>query len=155
MIFTGYWEVLVLNFSVMGNTVFFFSQKVDGKMIFTWSFGAFYDVPGPGEYGFSRSVTYYHYHYYYQVFSSFLYQFINSFLPAIIPRNVSICALLDKVSSNFARRLIVWPYCFNSSFIALNAFTLIVFIMSMYNIHRRFEIGILIFRLGLPYFTSF
>ena len=37
MIFTGYWEVLVLNFSVMGNTVFF-SQNFDGKIIFTWSF---------------------------------------------------------------------------------------------------------------------
>ena len=55
MIFTGYWEVLVLNFSVMANTVFFFSQKVDGKMIFTWSFWVFYDIPGPGKYGFSRS----------------------------------------------------------------------------------------------------
>ena len=86
MIFTDYWKVLVLNFSVMGNTVFFesrswwkddiywllksscfeffgnekyglfFSQKVDGKMIFTWSFWAFRDIPGPGKYGFSRSV---------------------------------------------------------------------------------------------------
>ena len=86
MIFTDYWKVLVLNFSVMGNTVFFwvkklmerwyllvtekflfwtfrwweirsfFSQKVDGKMVFTWSFWAFYDIPGPGNYGFSRSV---------------------------------------------------------------------------------------------------
>ena len=27
MIFTGYWEVLVLNFSVMGNTVFFHSKR--------------------------------------------------------------------------------------------------------------------------------
>ena len=65
IIFTGYWEVLVLHFSVMGNTVFFwvkklmerwyllvtekllfwtfwwwemwsfFSQKIDEKMIFT------------------------------------------------------------------------------------------------------------------------
>ena len=45
-----------LNFSMMGNTVFFFSQKTDGKIIFTWSFWAFYDTPGPGKYGFSRSV---------------------------------------------------------------------------------------------------
>ena len=58
MIFTVYWEVLVLNFSVMGNMVFFSAKKVDGKMIFTWSFWAFYDIPGPGKYGFSRSVTY-------------------------------------------------------------------------------------------------
>ena len=87
IVFTDYWKVLVLNFSVIGNTVFFesrswwkddiywllrsscfelfgdgkyglfFSQKVDGKMIFTWSFLAFYDIPGPGKYGFSRSVS--------------------------------------------------------------------------------------------------
>ena len=34
MIFTDYWNVLVLNFSEMRNTVFL-SQKVDGKIIFT------------------------------------------------------------------------------------------------------------------------
>ena len=34
MIFTGYWKVLVLNFSLTGNTVFL-RQKVNGKMIFT------------------------------------------------------------------------------------------------------------------------
>ena len=34
----------------------FYRQKVDGKMIFTWYFWAFYDVPGPGKYGFSPSV---------------------------------------------------------------------------------------------------
>ena len=86
MIFTDYWKVLALNFSVMRNTVFFwvkklmegryflatekflfstfqwweilsfFSQKIDGKMIFTWYFWPFYDIPGPGKYGFSRSV---------------------------------------------------------------------------------------------------
>ena len=33
-IFTGYWKVLVLNFSGLGNTVFL-RQKVDGKIIFT------------------------------------------------------------------------------------------------------------------------
>ena len=82
MIFTEYWKVLVLIFSEMGNTIVswvkklveiwyllitekflfwtfrwwdirsFFSQKVDGKMIFTWSFWAFYDIPGSGKYGF-------------------------------------------------------------------------------------------------------
>ena len=31
----------------------FFSQKVGGKTIFTWSFLFFYDIPGPGKYGFS------------------------------------------------------------------------------------------------------
>ena len=34
----------------------FYSQRVDGKMIFTLSFWAFYDIPGPEKYGFSRSV---------------------------------------------------------------------------------------------------
>ena len=75
MIFTDYWKGLVLNFSVMENTVFFeprswwkddiywlrrsscfelfgdgkyglfYSRKVDGKIIFIWSFWAFYDIP--------------------------------------------------------------------------------------------------------------
>ena len=75
----------LFNFSVMGNTVLFwvkklmetwyllvtekflfwtfrwwetrsfFQPKVDGNMIFTWSFWAFYDLPGPGKHGFSRS----------------------------------------------------------------------------------------------------
>ena len=48
----GYWKVLVLNFSVMGNTVFFLTKKVDVKLIFTWSFWAFYDIPRPGKHGF-------------------------------------------------------------------------------------------------------
>ena len=81
IVFTDYWKVLVLNFSVIGNTVFFesrswwkddiywlpksscfelfgdgkyglfFSQKVDWKMIFTWSFWPFHDIPGLGKYG--------------------------------------------------------------------------------------------------------
>ena len=34
MIFTDYWEVLVLNFSQVGNTAFF-EPKFNGKMIFT------------------------------------------------------------------------------------------------------------------------
>ena len=58
IVFTDYWKVLVLNFSVMGITAFFFSQKVYEKMIFTWSFWAFYDTPGPGKYGFPFSVFY-------------------------------------------------------------------------------------------------
>ena len=33
----------------------FFSQKIDGKVIFPWSFLAFHDIPGLGKYGFSRS----------------------------------------------------------------------------------------------------
>ena len=62
MIFTDYWNVLVLGyrkvrvliFSVMGNTVFF-SQKVNVKVIFTWSFWAFHYIPEPRKYGFSCS----------------------------------------------------------------------------------------------------
>ena len=33
----------------------FFSQKVDVKIIFTWFFWAFHDIPGPGKYSFSCS----------------------------------------------------------------------------------------------------
>ena len=85
MIFTDDWKVLALIFLGMENTVFFwvkklmerwyllvtekflfwtfrwreirsfFSEKVDGKMIFTWSFWAFHDIPGPEKYGFSCS----------------------------------------------------------------------------------------------------
>ena len=77
-----------MNFSVVGNTVFFesrnwwendiywlprsycfglfgdgkydlfFSQKTDEKMIFTWSFWAFHDISGPEKYGFSCSVCF-------------------------------------------------------------------------------------------------
>ena len=86
VIFTDYWKVLVLDFSMMGNTVLFdsrswwkddiywltkssyfelfadgkcdlfFSQKVDGKMMFTWSFWAFHDILRLGKYGFSCSL---------------------------------------------------------------------------------------------------
>ena len=86
MIFTNYWKVLVLTFSGIGNTVFFepkgwwkddicwllrsycselfgdgkyglfFTQEVDGKIIFTWYFWAFHDIPGLGIYGFLCSV---------------------------------------------------------------------------------------------------
>ena len=35
MIFTDYWKVLVLNFLMMGNTVFFWVKKLMEKMIFT------------------------------------------------------------------------------------------------------------------------
>ena len=56
MVFTGYWEVLVLNFSVMGNTVFFSAKswwKYDIYMVFlsflwssrtweTWFFAQWY-----------------------------------------------------------------------------------------------------------------
>ena len=38
----------------MGNTAFI-QPKIDGKMIFTWSFLAFHDIPGLGKYGFLRS----------------------------------------------------------------------------------------------------
>ena len=85
MIFTDYWKVHVLIFSELGNRTFFepkgwwkddiywllkrsrfelfgdvkyrlfFSQNVDGKMIYTWSFWAFHDIPGPGKYVFSCS----------------------------------------------------------------------------------------------------
>ena len=85
MIFIDYWKVLVLYFLEKENTVFFepkswwkddiywllksssfelfddwkyglfFSQKVDGKIIFTWSFWGFYDILGLEKNGFSCS----------------------------------------------------------------------------------------------------
>ena len=53
-----YWLLRSSCFELFGDGKYglFFSQKVDGKMIFTWSFWAFYDIPGPGKYGFSHSV---------------------------------------------------------------------------------------------------
>ena len=33
----------------------FLCQELDGKMIFTWSFWGFHDIPGPGKYGYSSS----------------------------------------------------------------------------------------------------
>ena len=52
-----YWLLRSSCFELFGDGKYdpFFSQKVDGKMIFTWSFWAFYDIPGSGKCGFSRS----------------------------------------------------------------------------------------------------
>ena len=54
MIYTDYWK-----FELFGDGKYglFFRQNFDRKMIFTWSFWAFCDIPGPGKYGFLRSVT--------------------------------------------------------------------------------------------------
>ena len=78
MLFTSYWKVLVLNFSAIvrswckddiywltrsscfelfGDGKYgFFSQKVDGKMMYTWSFWAFHDIPGSEKFDFSCNV---------------------------------------------------------------------------------------------------
>ena len=81
MIFTDYWNVLVLKFSGMGNTVFFWGKKFMERWyflitekflfwasekflfwtflwweIFTWSFSAFHDISWYEKYGFSCSV---------------------------------------------------------------------------------------------------
>ena len=40
----------------------FLSQKVDGKMIFTWSSWAFHDIPRLRKYGFSCSVFFHYIH---------------------------------------------------------------------------------------------
>ena len=52
-----YWLLKSSCFELFGDGKYdlFFSQKVDGKMIFTWSFWAFHDIPGVGKYGFSCS----------------------------------------------------------------------------------------------------
>ena len=54
MIFTDYWKVLFGD----GKYGPFLSQKADGKMIFTWYFWVFYDIPGLGKYGFLCSVAF-------------------------------------------------------------------------------------------------
>ena len=53
-----YWLMWSSCFERLGDGKYglFFSQKVDEKMIFTWSFWAFHDIVGLGKYGFSRSV---------------------------------------------------------------------------------------------------
>ena len=53
-----YWLPKSSCFELFGDGKYdlFFSQKVDGKMIFTWSFWAFHDIPGLGKYGFSCSL---------------------------------------------------------------------------------------------------
>ena len=51
-----YWLLRSSCFELFGDGKhgLFFSQNVYGEMIFTWSFWAFYDIPGPGKYGFSH-----------------------------------------------------------------------------------------------------
>ena len=52
MIFTDYWKVLVLNFSMMGNTVFFLSEEVDGKDDIYWLLkSSCFELFGGGKYG--------------------------------------------------------------------------------------------------------
>ena len=53
-----YWLLKSSCFELFGDGKYglFFSQKVDGKMIFTWPFWAFHHIPGLGKYGFFRSV---------------------------------------------------------------------------------------------------
>ena len=60
MIFTDYWKVLVFNFSVMGNTVFFLPKR-SWKDVFTWSFWAFHGIPRLGKYCSSCSELSYQY----------------------------------------------------------------------------------------------
>ena len=54
----NYWLLKSSCFELFGDGKhgLFLSQKVDGKMIFTWSFWTFHDIPGFGKYGFSCSV---------------------------------------------------------------------------------------------------
>ena len=50
--FFEYGKVLLLNFSEIGNTVSFWSKK----LIFSWYFSTFHDIPGLAKYGFWCSV---------------------------------------------------------------------------------------------------
>ena len=49
LLFWSFWEQEIS---------YFFSQKVDVKIILTWSFWAFDDIPEPGKYSFSCSEIY-------------------------------------------------------------------------------------------------
>ena len=60
MIFTGYWEVLVLNFSVMGNTVFFSAKKLMERWYLHGLFQLFMIIQDLGNMGF-RAVTAQHF----------------------------------------------------------------------------------------------
>ena len=53
-----YWLTRSSCFELFGDGKYdlFFIKTVDGKMIFTWSFWAFHDIPGATKYGFSRNV---------------------------------------------------------------------------------------------------
>ena len=60
IIFTDYWKVIVLSLEkVLVSTLRrwkippFLSEKIHGKMIFTWSFSIFQDIPGLGKYSSS------------------------------------------------------------------------------------------------------
>ena len=52
-----YWLLKSSCFELFGDGKYdlFLSQEVDGKMIFSWSFWAFHNIPGLGKYGFSCS----------------------------------------------------------------------------------------------------
>ena len=49
-----YWLLKSFCFELLGDGKYsiFFSEKVDGKIIFTWTFWTFHDIPGLGKYGF-------------------------------------------------------------------------------------------------------
>ena len=57
MIFTGYWKVLIFSFFGDRKYGLYFSQKVILKIMLSWSFWAFRDIPGPEKYGFLCSVS--------------------------------------------------------------------------------------------------
>ena len=54
-----YWLLKSSSFEIFGDEKYglFLSQRVDRKMIFTWSFWGFYDIPGLRKYGFPCSVN--------------------------------------------------------------------------------------------------
>ena len=56
MIFTDYWKVLVLNFSEMGNTIFFWAKKLMERWYLLGLFEFSYDIPGLGKYDLLCSV---------------------------------------------------------------------------------------------------
>ena len=85
-----YWLLESSCFELFGDGKYglFFSQKVDGKMIFTWSFWAFYDIPGPEKYGFSRSDNNAKVNAFPNISCTFLLFKASAFLQIFLPRNL-------------------------------------------------------------------
>ena len=88
MIFTDYWKVLVLKFSVMGSTVFFLAKKLKERWYLLGFFWDFHDLQGLGKYDFSCRAFY--------IFISELFAEIHIFL-----LNQHICLLWGFSNASF------------------------------------------------------
>ena len=68
----------------------FLSQKVGGKMVYTWSFWAYHDIPGLGKYGFRAVLLCLYYVYIVlilNVLNNFRYVFCIRFIKKLLYNN--------------------------------------------------------------------